>query len=78
MIGGEFMKCNVGGIDRGVRAVIGAGFLIAAIFATVDPAWRIAFAAIAAVAFFTVTTRYCPFNQLIGLDTCHRKDGFLL
>lgn len=44
--------------------------------ATVHPAWRIAFAAIGAVAFFTVTTRYCPLNQLIGLDTCHRKDGF--
>lgn len=68
------MKCNVGAMDRALRAVVGTGFLIAAIFATVHPAWRIAFATIAAVAFFTVATRYCPLNQLIGLDTCHRKD----
>jgi hypothetical protein len=25
---------------------------------------------VAAVAFFTVATRYCPVNSLIGLNTC--------
>lgn len=68
------MKCNVGGIDRGVRTVVGTVFVAAAVFAEVQPAWRIAFVAIAAVAFFTVATRYCPLNQLIGLDTCHREN----
>ncbi len=67
------MKCNVGGIDRGVRTVVGLGFAAAAVLANVDPAWRWFFVAVAAIAFFTVVTRYCPLNQLIGLDTCHDK-----
>jgi len=34
-------------------------------------AWkRIALGAVAAVEVITATTRYCPVNQLLGIDNC--------
>lgn len=64
------MTCNVGGFDRGLRAVLGVAFVLAALFAPFDMVWRVVLFVLAAIAFFTVATRYCPINSLIGLNTC--------
>ncbi|WP_372624627.1 DUF2892 domain-containing protein [Falsiroseomonas sp.] len=67
------MTCNVGGIDRGIRAVLGTVFLLAALFVTMDTLWRVVLFVLAGIAFFTVFARYCPVNSAIGLNTCRDK-----
>jgi hypothetical protein len=66
------MTCNVGGFDRGLRAVLGVTFVLAALFAPIDTVWRVVLFALAGIAFFTAVARYCPVNSLIGLNTCKR------
>lgn len=63
------MTQNVGGWDRALRA----GMLITSLAAAFDPrlrrGWRWAAMVAAGSALFTVATRYCPLNQLLGLNT---------
>lgn len=67
------MTCNVGGIDRAIRAVLGVAFVLASLLLTMDTLWRVVLLLLAGVAFFTVVSRYCPLNAAIGLDTCRDK-----
>ena len=64
------MTCNVGGVDLVIRAVLGVAFVLAALFAPLDTIWRVGLLVLAAIALFTVATRHCPLNSLIGLNTC--------
>jgi hypothetical protein len=66
------MTCNVGGIDRGIRAVLGTAFLLAALFLPIDTLWRVVLFVLAGIAFFTVFSRYCPLNSMFGLNTCRQ------
>ncbi len=67
------MKCNVGGLDRGLRFAVGTGALTAGLFAPLRTPWRLAAFALAAGNLFAATTRYCPMNAAFGIDTCHAK-----
>lgn len=67
------MTCNVGGTDRGIRALLGTVLLLAALFLTMETLWRVVLLVLAAIAFFTVFARYCPLNSAIGLNTCRDK-----
>lgn len=59
------MKQNVGGIDRIIRGVAGAGLLAWAL--TTGQAWWIA--AIGGVLLFTAIVRWCPPYSLLGINT---------
>lgn len=64
------MKCNVGGIDRTGRIVIGLVLLVIGLAAPLEMVWRIAVLVIAAIALITAAVRFCPANALFGINTC--------
>lgn len=64
------MKCNVGGIDRTGRIVIGIVLLVVGLAAPVEMAWRVAALVIAAIALVTAVVRFCPANAIFGINTC--------
>jgi hypothetical protein len=67
------MKCNVGGWDRNIRYAVGTGALAAGLFAPISRGWRMAAFALATSELLTATTRYCPLNQMLGINTCERS-----
>lgn len=64
------MKCNVGGIDRTGRIVIGIVLLVVGLVAPIEMAWRVAALVIAAIALVTAVVRFCPANAIFGINTC--------
>jgi len=62
------MKSNVGGIDKILRIVVGAG-LIGATVAGVLPVWGY----IGIVSLATGLMGWCPLYPLLGLSTCPTK-----
>ena len=64
------MKCNVGGIERTGRIVIGIVLLVVGLVAPVEMAWRVAALVIAAIALVTAVVRFCPANAIFGINTC--------
>lgn len=62
------MKANVGGIDKILRIVVGAG-LVGAAAANVIPVWGY----IGIVPLATGLINFCPIYPLIGLSTCSTK-----
>lgn len=69
------MKCNVCGIDRTGRLVIGAALLLVGLLAPgLDTLWRGVLLAIAAVALVTAAIRYCPANAVLGIGCRCRKE----
>ena len=64
------MKCNVGGIDRIGRIVIGIALLVVGLAVPLDMTWRIVSLVIAAIALVTATARFCPANAIFGINTC--------
>lgn len=67
------MKCNVGGIDRTGRIVLGIALLVVGLAAPIEMSWRIVALVIAAIALVTATIRFCPANAIFGIDTCEDK-----
>ncbi|HEY6094158.1 MAG TPA: DUF2892 domain-containing protein [Gallionellaceae bacterium] len=67
------MKCNVGGIDRTGRIVLGIVLLIVGLVAPIGPTWQIVALVIAAIALVTAAVRFCPANAILGINTC--EDG---
>jgi len=64
------MKCNVGGMDRTSRIVIGVVLLAVGLMAPIEMIWRIVALAVAAIALLTAIMRFCPVNTIFGVDTC--------
>ena len=67
------MKCNVGGIDRMGRTVLGVVLLVVGLVAPIDMTWRIVALVIAAIALLTGIVRFCPANAILGINTCERE-----
>ncbi len=63
------MKCNVGGIDRTARIVLGIALLGVGFFVQLEMTWRIVVLVVAAIALITAFVRFCPINAMLGLDT---------
>lgn len=59
------MKANVGGIDKTLRIVVGAG-LVGAAAAGMLPAWGF----IGIVPLATGLINFCPIYPLLGMSTC--------
>jgi len=64
------MKCNVGGIDRTGRIVLGVALLIVGLLAPIEMTWRIVALVIAAIALVTAAVRFCPANAILGINSC--------
>ena len=62
------MTCNVGGIDRILRAIVGLG-LIAIVFVGPQTPWGW----IGLVPLATAVLGWCPPYALLGLSTCAPK-----
>ncbi len=63
------MKSNVGGIDKVLRIVVGAG-LIGATVAGFLPVWGY----IGVVPLLTGLLGWCPLYPLLGINTCPNKE----
>lgn len=59
------MKCNVGGIDRGLRVVLGMVLLGLAV-AGIGAPWTWA----GIVPLVTGVFKFCPFYPLLGVSSC--------
>ena len=64
------MKCNVGGIDRTGRVVLGIALLVVGLAAPLEMTWRIVVFVVAAIALVTAIVRFCPANAIFGINTC--------
>ncbi len=63
------MTSNVGGWDRNIRWVLGAGALVASLTAPLPRGWRWGLMSFAASELLTAATQYCPVNQALGINT---------
>lgn len=68
------MKCNVGGIDRTGRIVIGVVLLAVGLAAPIEMTWRIVALVVAAIALVTAIVRFCPANAVFGINTCKGEE----
>lgn len=68
------MKCNVGGLDRTGRIVIGIVLLIVGLVAPIEMIWRIVALVVAAIALLTAIMRFCPVNAIFGVNTCEGEE----
>jgi hypothetical protein len=67
------MKCNVGGIDRTGRIVLGIVLLIVGLAVPMEMIWKIVVFVVAAIALLTAIVRFCPANAIFGINTCERE-----
>jgi hypothetical protein len=67
----DMMKCNVGGMDRIGRIILGIVLLLVALLVpTLGTSLKILLFVIAAIALVTAVIRFCPANALLGLNSC--------
>lgn len=64
------MQRNVGDIERVVRVIAGLGIL-SLVFVGPQSLWGL----VGLVPLFTGVTGWCPPYQLLGINTCSRKDA---
>lgn len=65
---GIIMKANVGGIDRGLRIVVGLALIAWVLFAN-GPVW----AWIGVMPLATGLINFCPAYGILGINTCKTK-----
>lgn len=64
------MSCNVGGIERAIRVVLGVTLVGVGAFAGL-PIWGTAVAyVVGAVALLTGAVGFCPAWKMFGINTC--------
>jgi hypothetical protein len=64
------MTCNVGGIERPIRIVIGLVLLAVGVFAGLPPVGMGVAMVLGTVALVTGAIGYCPAWTLLGINTC--------
>jgi hypothetical protein len=67
------MTCNVGGIERPIRMIVGFAVLAIATLAALPAGLMIALYVIGAVAVVTGAIGFCPAWALLGINTCAVK-----
>lgn len=67
------MTCNVGGIERPIRIVLGIALIAAGALAGLSEGLTIAAYVVGAIALVTGAIGYCPAWQLLGINTCPTK-----
>ena len=70
------VMCNVGGVDRGLRIIIGTAFVTLGFFVSsmgLGSVWQIVFWAIGGIGIVTGLVTVCPLYSLLRLNTCNPK-----
>ena len=68
--------CNVGGMDRVLRILVGIGFAVLGYFAPsmgFAGAWQMGFYIVAGIGVVTGLLTICPLYALLGVNTCNPK-----
>ena len=69
------MACNVGGIERPIRIVLGIVLIGIGAFADLPPIGMGITLAIGAIALVTGAIGFCPLWSLFGINTCPMDTG---
>ncbi|GAB1721334.1 MAG: DUF2892 domain-containing protein [Nitrospira sp. CR1.1] len=69
------MACNVGGIERPVRIVLGVLLIGIGAVAGLPPIGTGVTLAVGTIALVTGAIGYCPVWTLFGVNTCHIEAG---
>lgn len=64
------MTCNVGGIERPIRIVVGVALLAVGAFAGLPPVGTGVAMVVGTIALVTGAIGYCPAWSLLGINTC--------
>lgn len=64
------MTCNVGGIERPIRIVVGIFLLGIGAFAGLPPVATAVVLVLGTIALVTGAIGYCPLWMLLGINTC--------
>ena len=67
------MKKNMGILDRGIRVVVAATFLLLVALGVVNGIVGYVLVALAAVFLLTSLVSFCPLYTLVGFNTCPAK-----
>ena len=73
--GRAVMACNVGGIERPVRIVLGILFIGIGAFAGLPPMGTGIALAMGTIALVTGAIGFCPVWTLLGINTCSLNAG---
>jgi hypothetical protein len=68
--GGAVMACNVGGVERPIRIVIGILVIGVGAFASLPPLATAIALVLGTIALVTGAIGYCPLWALLGVNTC--------
>jgi Protein of unknown function (DUF2892) len=69
------MTCNVGGVERPIRIVVGIALLGIGAFAGLPPAGTGIALVVGTIALVTGAIGFCPVWTLLGNNTCPTKKG---
>ncbi|MBI3355899.1 MAG: DUF2892 domain-containing protein [Nitrospirae bacterium] len=69
------MICNVGGIERPIRIVVGILLIGVGALAGLPTVWMGIVLTLGAVALVTGTIGYCPLSTLFGINTYQATPG---
>jgi hypothetical protein len=64
------MTCNVGGVERPIRIVVGIFVIAVGAFGSLPPAATAIALVVGTIALVTGAIGYCPLWALLGLNTC--------
>jgi hypothetical protein len=73
--GGAVMTCNVGGVERPIRIVVGIALLGIGAFAGLPPVGTGIALVVGTIALVTGAIGSCPVWTLMGINTCPAKRG---
>ena len=69
------MACNVGGVERPIRIVVGIALLGIGAFAGLPPVGTGIALLFGTIALVTGAIGFCPVWTLLGINTCPTKKG---
>jgi hypothetical protein len=69
------MTCNVGGVERPIRIVVGIALLGMGAFAGLPPVGTGIMFVLGTIALVTGAIGFCPAWTLLGINTCQTKKG---
>ena len=64
------MTCNVGGVERPIRIVVGLVAIAVGAFASLSPIGTTIAFVVGTIALVTGAVGYCPLWTLLGMNTC--------
>ena len=69
------MTCNVGGVERPIRIVLGIALLGIGTFAGLPPVGTGIVLVVGTITLVTGAIGFCPAWTLLGINTCQTKKG---